>query len=33
MVGSLAGDDTGILIMRDNDAAERFNQEVHKLLK
>ena len=33
MVGSLAGDDTGILIMRENDAAERFNQEVHKLLK
>ena len=33
MVGSLARDDTGILIMRDNDAAERFNQEVHKLLK
>lgn len=33
MVGSLAWDDTGILIMRDNDAAERFNQEVHKLLK
>ena len=33
MVGSLAGDDTGILIMRDNDAAERFNQEVHKLIK
>ena len=33
MVGSLAGDDTGILIMRDHDAAERFNQEVHKLLK
>ena len=33
MVGSLAGGDTGILIMRDNDAAERFNQEVHKLLK
>ena len=33
MVGSLAGDDTGILIMRDNDAAERFNQEVHKILK
>ena len=33
MVGSLAGDDTGILIMRDNDALERFNQEVHKLLK
>ena len=33
MVASLAGDDTGILIMRDNDAAERFHQEVHKLLK
>ena len=33
MVGSLAGDDTGILIMRDNDSAEHFNQEVHKLLK
>ena len=33
MVASLAGDDTGILIMRDNAAAERFNQEVHKLLK
>lgn len=33
MVGSLAGDDTGILIMRDNDAAEFFAQEVHKLLK
>ena len=33
MVASLAGDDTGILIMRDNEAAERFNQEVHKLLK
>ena len=33
MVASLAGDDTGILIMWDNAAAERFNQEVHKLLK
>ncbi len=33
MVGSLAGDDTGILIMRDNEAAEQFIQEVHKLLK
>ena len=31
--GTLAGDDTGILIMRDNASAERFNQEVHKLLK
>ena len=33
VVCSLAGDDTGILIMRDNAAAERFIQEVHKLLK
>ena len=33
MVGSLAGDDTGILIMRDNASAEQFNREVHKLLK
>ena len=33
MVGSLAGDDTGILIMRDNAAAQQFNNEVHKLLK
>ncbi len=33
MVGSLAGDDTGILIMRDNSAAQQFSSEVHKLLK
>lgn len=33
MVGSLAGDDTGILIMRDNAAADQFSREVHKLLK
>ena len=33
MVGSLAGDDTGILIMRDTAAAQQFNSEVHKLLK
>lgn len=33
MVGSLAGDDTGILIMRDTAAAQQFNREVHKLLK
>ena len=33
MVGSLAGDDTGILIMRDNDAAERFRQGGHTLVK
>ena len=33
MVASLAVDDVGILIMRDNDLAEQFIQEVHKLLK
>ena len=33
MVGSLAGDDTGILIMRDNAIAQQFCSEVHKLLK
>lgn len=33
MVGSLAGDDTGILIMRDNTFAQRFSSEVHKLLR
>lgn len=33
MVGTLAGDDTGILIMRDNSQAQQFSSEVHKLLK
>ena len=33
MVGSLAGDDTGILIMRDTAAAQLFEAEVHNLLK
>ena len=33
MVGSLAGDDTGILIMRDNTFAQQFSGEVHKLLR
>ena len=33
MVGSLAGDDTGILIMRDNASAQLFEAEVHNLLK
>lgn len=32
VVGTLAGDDTGILIMRDNALAQQFNSEVHKLL-
>lgn len=33
MVGSLAGDDTGILIMHDNASAQKFVNEIHKLLK
>lgn len=33
VVGTLAGDDTGILIMRDNASAQQFNGEVHKLLR
>ena len=33
VVGSLAGDDTGILIMRDNDSAQAFGNEIHKLMK
>ena len=33
MVGTLAGDDTGILIMHDNSLAQQFCSEVHKLLK
>ena len=33
MVGSLAGDDVGILIMRDNSCAQQFANEIHKLLK
>lgn len=33
MVGSLAGDDTGILIMRDSASAQLFAAEVHNMLK
>lgn len=33
VVGSLAGDDTGILIMRDNESAQAFGNEIHKLMK
>ena len=33
MVGSLAGDDTGMLIMRDSASAEAFCSEAHKLLE
>lgn len=33
MVGSLAGDDTAILIMRTNDAADEFCTIIHEMLK
>ena len=33
MVGSLAGDDTGMLIMRDSASTEAFCSEAHKLLE
>ena len=33
MVGSLAGDDTAVLIMRTNEAAAEFCNEIHKMLK
>ena len=33
MVGSLAGDDTALLVMRDNEAAEVFCEEIKEMLK
>ena len=33
MVGSLAGDDTAFLVMRDTESAKSFCQEVHEMLK
>ena len=33
LVGSLAGDDTAILIMRDTEKAEAFCDEIHKMLQ
>ena len=33
LVGSLAGDDTAILIMRTNESAIEFCDEIHKMLK
>ena len=33
LVGSLAGDDTGVLIMRDNASAQQFVKEIHLLMK
>lgn len=32
LVGSLAGDDTAMLVMRDNESAEAFCNEIHKML-
>ena len=32
LVGSLAGDDTALLIMRDNEKAESFCEEIHTML-
>ena len=33
MVGSLAGDDTALLVMRDTEAARSFCEEIHEMLK
>ena len=33
LVGSLAGDDTALLIMRTNEAAAEFCNEIHKMVK
>ena len=33
LVGSLAGDDTALLIMRDTEKAEAFCDEIHKMLQ
>lgn len=33
MVGSLAGDDTAILVMRDTESAAAFCDEIHEMLK
>ncbi len=33
MVGTIAGDDTGLLIMRDNASAQHFSTEIHNLLR
>ena len=33
MVGTIAGDDTGLIIMRDNVSAQNFSSEIHNLLR
>jgi transcriptional regulator of arginine metabolism len=33
LVGTIAGDDTALLIMRDNDSAEAFCEEINRMLQ
>ena len=33
MVGTLAGDDTALLVMKDTEAAKSFCEEIHEMLK
>lgn len=33
LVGSLAGDDTGVLIMRNNEDAQHFMNEIHNMMR
>jgi len=33
MLGSLAGDDTALLVMRDTESARSFCEEIHEMLK
>ena len=33
IVGSLAGDDTALLVMRDGESARSFCEEIHEMLK
>ena len=33
VVGTLGGDDTGFVVMRNNDAADRFRKQAHDILK
>ena len=33
LVGSLAGDDTVLLIMRDNESAARFCEDIQKMIE
>ena len=33
LVGSLAGDDTALLVLRDSESAQSFCDEIHEMLK